>query len=269
LRRWVDRVACILPFEEKFFSEHGVNATFVGHPLFDELPPRKVREPGERFPARPPVIGLLAGSRKSEAEGNFPGMLEAARRIFSAHPGATFLVPTTAGTHPIVQRLLATDKATGPVTWNGLPIEFGEGRFDEFVPRCDLCLTVSGTATLHVAAFGVPMVVVYRVGALTWHLAGRWLVPTRTFALVNVLARREGISESHIVPELVPWTQADLLAGHAMDLLSHPAKLEAQRADLARLVALLDRPGASLQTAKLALSLIPSTSDAAAPKATE
>src|SRR5687768_8104190 len=79
LRRWVDRVACILPFEEEYFRRHGVNATFVGHPLFDELPPHRDPPPlAERFPTRAPVIGLLPGSRKSVAAANFPGLFEAA-----------------------------------------------------------------------------------------------------------------------------------------------------------------------------------------------
>ena len=64
----------------------------------------------------------------------------------------------------------------------------GVNQFDEMVPRCDLCLTVSGTATLHVAGWGVPMVVVYRGNPLLWHLIGRWIVKTRTYSLVNLLA---------------------------------------------------------------------------------
>jgi lipid-A-disaccharide synthase len=260
LRKWVDQVACILPFEEEFFRGHGVNATFVGHPLFDELPPRKVIPVEERFPSRPPVVGLLAGSRKSEAQGNFPGMLGAAKRIAAEFPGASFLVPTTAGTQPVVQSILQTSASQGFVSFEGLAIEFGRDRFDEMVPRCDLCLTVSGTATLHVASFGVPMVVVYHISRLAWNVVGRWLVPTRTFALVNVLAKRAAGNsmpgEGHIVPEIIPWTSVDPLADYAIDLLRHPEKLESQRNDLARLIAPLDHPGASLNTAKVAIQMM-------------
>src|SRR5687767_12701325 len=66
VRRWIDRLACILPFEEEYFRRHGVNATFVGHPLFDSMPEHRDAPPGPRFPDRQPVIGLLPGSRKSE-----------------------------------------------------------------------------------------------------------------------------------------------------------------------------------------------------------
>ena len=144
LRKWVDQVACILPFEEEYFRQHGVRATFVGHPLFDELPPHRDPPPAsERFPSKPPVIGLLAGSRRSVAAGNFPGLLDAAARIRAAFPDASFLVPTTAATHPVVEELLRGPRAAAiaPVTRSGVDA------FDEMVPRCDLCLTVSGTAS--------------------------------------------------------------------------------------------------------------------------
>ncbi|HWE02723.1 MAG TPA: hypothetical protein VG326_09965 [Tepidisphaeraceae bacterium] len=256
LRRWVDQVACILPFEEKFFGDHGVHASFVGHPLFDELPPRLVKPPGERFPNRPPVIGLLAGSRKSEAQANFPGMLSCARQIRHAFPAAVFLAPTTPATHPIVTGLLADDRCAA-----ALDVEVGLNRFDEMVPRCDLCLTVSGTATLHVASFNVPMIVVYRVSKTAWNLAGRWLVPTRTIALVNVLAKdaRTGDVRSrdgHIVPEFMPWSDAGEAGDLALEMLENPEKLAAQREKLHGLIASLDQPGASRKVAAMALEMI-------------
>jgi lipid-A-disaccharide synthase len=257
LRRWVDRVACILPFEEAWFCKHGVNATFVGHPLFDQLPADRGGDRTGRFPARPPIIGLLPGSRKSEAGDNFPGLVEAAQLIYRDFPDATFVVPTTAATHPVVASLLE-NKA--PSFGN---IEVGLNQFDVMVPRCDLCLTVSGTATLHVAGFGVPMIVVYRTGRFVWNLAGRFLVPIRTFALVNLLAedptapKANGQSSEHLVPEYVPWFgEGESIAAHALDLLHHPEKLEAQRAKLKQLVQTLDHPGASDATARMALEMM-------------
>jgi lipid-A-disaccharide synthase len=255
LRRWVDQVACILPFEEDFFRSHGVNATFVGHPLFDELPPRQAVPLQDRFPNRPPVIGLLAGSRKSEAQANFPGMVVAAQRVLLAFPSATFLAPSTAATHPVITQFLSLLATACP----DLRIDVAQDAFDQMVPRCDLCLTVSGTATLHVASLGVPMIVVYHINSVAWNLIGRWLVPTRTFALVNVLARSAGIgagASGHIVPELVPWHKPGLLTDLALDLLAHPENLEAQRRDLARLIAPLDHPGASMNAAKRAVGMM-------------
>src|SRR5260221_366567 len=224
LRKWVDRVACILPFEEAYFRSHGVNATFVGHPLFDELhepagAARPVREFGDA-----PVIGLLAGSRRSEAARNFPRMLEVAATIRKRFSNARFLLPTTAATDPIVRgHVEALADAS--------PFEIREGAFDEFVPRCDLAITVSGTATLHVALHNTPMIVVYYGRPLTWNAVGRWLIRTRTYALVNLLATDGALASSgrvtpamHIGPEFIPWYGSTGPARAApIYLLSNPA----------------------------------------------
>src|SRR4030095_2744435 len=138
----------ILPFEQPYFRSHGVNATFVGHPLFAELPPHRDPPPVTvRFPNKPAVIGLLPGSRKSVAAANFPGLLEVAQIIRQSFPDVSFLIPTTAATDETVRAILrsrvpAEQQASFRVGLNG---------FDDRVPECDLCLTVSGTATLHVA----------------------------------------------------------------------------------------------------------------------
>src|SRR5688572_11565447 len=108
LRRWTDRLACILPFEEAYFRSHGVNATFVGHPLFDAVdePRRHKSQPREFDDA--PVVGLLTGSRRGEARGNFARMLAVAERIKNEFPNARFLVPTTAATNPVVTESVNT-----------------------------------------------------------------------------------------------------------------------------------------------------------------
>lgn len=249
VRRWIDRLACVLPFEEEYFRRHGVDATFVGHPLFDELPPRR-DVPGPRFPDRPPVIGLLPGSRKSEAAGNFHGLLGVAERIRADFKDAQFLVPTTPATHPVVSDALRLRGAT----W----VEHRQDAFDEMVPRCDLCLTVSGTATLHVAGLGVPMIVVYHASRTLWNMLGRWLIKARTYALVNVLAAGpDAGKERHVVREFIPWfDDPQPVADLALDYLRNPEKLAAQREALANLVASLDRPGASLNVAKMVLAML-------------
>ena len=98
LRKWVDHVACILPFEEDYFRGHRVNASFVGHPLFDELPERPARTPhDEAGPLPAPVVGLLPGSRRGEAEQNFPPMLQIAELIRAAFPAVQLLTPHDGG----------------------------------------------------------------------------------------------------------------------------------------------------------------------------
>jgi lipid-A-disaccharide synthase len=247
LRRWVDQLACILPFEEAYFRGHGVAATFVGHPLFDQLPVRPPRELEIDFTDRPPVVGLLPGSRRGEAQKNFPAMLRVAELIRRRFPGVKFLVPTTAGTDPVVRSLV--NGSTGRAG----DLEYRENAFDEIVPLCDLCITVSGTATLHLAGHLVPMLVVYRVHPLIWHLFGRWMVRTRTFALVNLL--NEG--RRHIVPEFIPWFgDAEPVAASAIAFLSSPEQRTMQVDQLAKMISSLDKPGASMNVARMAMEMI-------------
>jgi lipid-A-disaccharide synthase len=254
VRAWIDHVACVLPFEEPYFRSHGVNASFVGHPLFDELPPHREPPPvAERFPHRPPVIGLLPGSRKGVAAGNLPGLLEAAASIRAAFPQASFVIPTTAATHAVVDDLLRR----GPRGLDGA-VKVGRDAFDGMVPDCDVCLTVSGTATLHVAGYNVPMIVVYYGNPVLWHALGRWLIKIPTRTLVNLLAGGPNArAEQHVTPEFTPWYGSpEPVAQLAIDYLRNPEKLEEQRRKLAELVGSLDKPGASMNVAKRALGMM-------------
>lgn len=242
MRELVNHVACIWPFEEPYFRRHGLHATYVGHPLFDELPADRPLKP--LLPeGSPPVIGLLGGSRSSIAKQNFPRQLEVARRTAAAFPGTQFLVPTTPATHEIVTSLSA-----------GFPnLTIQLHGFDQMVPRCDLCISVSGTATLHAAAYGTPLIVVYRVHPLAWHLVGRWVVKTRTYSMVNYLSGHP----THIVPEFIPWFgDAGPVSDLAISYLRSPAQLQAQRQELLKVIRPLDRPGASVNAARLALQLL-------------
>lgn len=256
LRRYVDRVACILPFEEKFFRDHGVQANFVGHPLFDELPPHAPFDPATRFPNRPPVIGVIPGSRGAVARENFVPLFDVCNIIRRSFPQATFLIPTMPVTHPVVKRILETEYAAvpGPDETEILgPFTLGLNQFDRLVPKCDLCLIVSGTATLHAAGHGAPQIVVYRGNPILWHLLARWLIKTRTYSLVNLL----NDSRQTIVPEFVPWYGSNQpVADKALEYLHNPELLTQQRDRVQNLLRTINRPGASRNAAKLALDLM-------------
>jgi lipid-A-disaccharide synthase len=246
MRKLIDNLACILPFEESYFREHGLSATFVGHPLFDELPNPRPTAPIYDG-SSPPVIGLLCGSRRSIARTNTPRMMHVAGAVLEKFPQAKFLVPTTDPTHAYVAAELEHYPFVKRAT------EISRNSFDALVPRCHFCLTVSGTAALHVAAYRVPLAVVYHGNPVLWHTLGRWLLKTRTFSLVNLLSNRE----QHIAREFIPWYgPAQPVVDHIIALLKSPEKLRAQQRDLAEMIAPLDKPGASLSAARMAMDLL-------------
>jgi lipid-A-disaccharide synthase len=246
LRADVDCVASIFPFEASYYQSHGVNATYVGHPLFDELPANRVL-PQPRDFGESPVIGIIPGSRRSEVKANLPHLIEVMNAIVAAFPEASFLIPTTSASHELVKQMLL-GRADVAIQQDG---------FDDLIPRCDLVITKSGTSTVHVAAWRVPMIVVYRINPILWHLAARWLIKTKKIAMVNILA-----GQIDLVPEFIPWYGSNRgVIDCALDLLQHPDKLRAQHEKLEQLMKTIDQPGASMNTAKLAMSLMSSAAN--------
>ncbi len=250
MRRLIDEMAVILPFEEHWLTERGIVATFVGHPLFDGLPADPPRfEPQEHFPNRDPLIALIPGSRRGIAARNLPRLLEVARRIAAAFPAAKFVIPSVEATANCIESFTSRHFAT----WRA------EGRlqtgddFDAIVAPADLAVCVSGTATLHAAALGVPLVSVFMAPRLGWKLLGQWIVKTRTFALVNWLHPQR----KHVVREFIPWFgEAEPVADHVIDWLKHPEKLTEQRAAQAAVVDPLRKKGASENAARVALRML-------------
>ena len=195
LARLADRVACILPFEQAHLRACGVNATYVGHPLFDSLPERPASLPdlAEAWADGSWRVTLLPGSRPAEIRHHAPALLAAADAIRRRWKNAQCTL--TARTDQCAE---AIRNSAGPA---GLP-EIAVGRTPQVLKNSHFAVVASGTVTLEAAHFGVPMVVFYRTGRLLGaarRLAGRRVVPTRQFSLVNILAGRR------IVPELIPW----------------------------------------------------------------
>jgi lipid-A-disaccharide synthase len=275
MRAAVDALAVIFPFEEKWFRDRGLNATFVGHPLFDALPENRFeRTPRMRYPDRAPVIGVVAGSRRSEVTENFPGLLEVMHTIARQHPTVRFLLPTTPAGDAVIRERLGAAAATprGVETGSVSSDEANRARadsallttpptldcvikqdaFDELIPQCDLVLCKSGTSTVHVAAYGVPMIVVYRISTLLWHAAGRWLIKTPKMAMVNILA-----GNVDLVPEFIPWNGDPApVSAEALRMLREPSLLTEMHQKLVKLIEPLDRRGASTNVARLALSML-------------
>jgi lipid-A-disaccharide synthase len=235
LRRLTDRVACILPFEQDYLREHGVPATFVGHPLFDELPARPADEHlpdlAEAWHDGQWRIALLPGSRSSEIARHAMPMRRLAEGIVSRWPEArcTF----TALNNDAARRITAACDGTTP--------EIAVGQTSQVLRESHFAIAASGTVTLQVAHFGVPMVVVYGVGGFEramYRLIVKRLLHTRSLSLPNILAGRQ------IVPELMPWHgDMDQLQACVFDCMDDYGWLCQTRRRLISLTDTLHAPG--------------------------
>ena len=183
IARDVARMLVILPFEERFYAEHGVRAVYVGNPLAESA-----REPaGSR--ALTGTLALLPGSRPQEIRRIWPPMLAAARALKSRQPQLRLVVPVA----PTIDRAMLGETPD---------VELVDGGAPQVLAGADAAIVASGTATLEAALALTPLVVVYRTSWLTW-LVGRMLVRLKFLSLVNLLAGRA------VVPEVL---QADCTA---------------------------------------------------------
>lgn len=250
LARLTDAVACLLPFEQEYLRRRGVSATFVGHPLLDSLPPRP-QPPSDIIGAYGDGswrVALLLGSRQGEIARHAPAMLQVAADIRSRYDKATCVF--CPGTEKAAAQLSAVlgDRLNQP----GLEVVVGQTR--QQLAQAHFALAVSGTVTLDVSHFGLPMLVFYRVSRCAYNALGRWIIRTPHFSLPNIVAGRE------IVPEIVPWYGNVGQISHAvLSALDDLGTLVETRSDLIAMMDSLRPPHgqtASQNAADIAAALI-------------
>ena len=187
-----DHVLCLFPFEPELLRAHGVAATFVGHPLADAIPlqpPRVESRAALGFSDADEVVAVLPGSRRSEIEYIAPAVLQAVALMHRQRPALKFALPISAGLRELIAPLV---QAHAP----GVPLMLLNGQSHAALAACDVTLIASGTATLEAALFKRPMVIGYRMQALSWQLMKRMRYQPWV-GLPNILCR------DFIVPELI------------------------------------------------------------------
>jgi len=242
IRRSVDHVLCIFPFEPALLARHGISATYVGHPLANVIPlePDKAAArkalgllPGDR------VLALLPGSRVSEVNHLSQRFFEAARLVQQAQDAIKIIVPAVPALRPAIEAAAARAGMLEHV-------QIVNGQSHTVLAACDLTLIASGTATLEAALFKRPMVIAYRMGWLSWQIMRRKQLQPWV-GLPNIL------SGEFIVPELLqdqatPAAMAAAVLQCLSDMEHQPAKMAALQQRFLALHHSLQRDTSTLAT---------------------
>jgi lipid-A-disaccharide synthase len=232
MRRTIRKLLCIFPFEEAFFRRHGIDVTYIGHPLKKLIRPSAGpvelrREFGA--PAGTPLIALLPGSRQGEVARHLPDLIDAVERIAATRP-TKFILALPKGFSG------RTDLSSFQERFSRASIQIQEGRTWDVLACADLALAASGTVTVEACLLQTPMIAFYRVNRLSW-LIGKRLVRVPFYSMVNLIAERA------VVPEIM---QDDLsgerLAAEALRLLGTPGALQGMREELGQVAAKLAGP---------------------------
>jgi lipid-A-disaccharide synthase len=253
----VDLILCLFPFEPAFYREYGVRATFVGHPLADQIPldvdrAAARRELGVAADAR--VLALLPGSRAGEVERLAAPFAAAAELLAVRYPGLVCIAPMV--TPQLREQFAARCAAAAPRA----AVRTLDGHARQALAAADVVLVASGTATLEAALCKRPMVVAYKLGAITTFLLRTLgLVKVRFFSQPNLLAGTE------LVPE---FFQEQVTAGNLADALAnwleHPELVARVEQEFATIHASLRRDGAELAAREIAELLAAWTAHAGA-----
>jgi lipid-A-disaccharide synthase len=221
IKRHVDLMLVVFPFEKDFYAKFDYAVTFVGHPLMDQM---KVETSKPEFLETNGLdddkltLGLLPGSRRGEIERLLPVMLQTASVLSKEFPQLQFLLPQA----PTIDRTLL-DQYIQP---SGLPIKIIENQTYDCINACDICLVASGTATLETALLEKPMVVVYKTSLVTW-LIGKNVVKIPRISLVNIMAGK------CVVPELLQFqATAPRLAKALKDIFTDDKRRDEMKAEL-------------------------------------
>lgn len=223
LRKYIDLMITILPFEMEIYQSAGVPVVYVGHPLVEI-----VKQEVSRLPAYPrgkkPLIGIMPGSRDVEVRRHLPALVETISLIRQKMDLDALLIRAPS---------LALESFHLPADINVVK----ENRYSA-MQACDLLLVASGTSTLEAAILGVPLFIVYRVSSLSWQL-GKILVRIPYYGLVNWIAREK------CIPEYIQHRMdSRLLAADAVALLQDGFRTEEMRRNLSKIVEKLGPPGA-------------------------
>lgn len=248
IRKFVDKALVILPFEESFLREGGVNARFVGTPWLDMMIITQNRqEVFDHFGLDPSkrLIGLLPGSRKREVESLLPVMLEAAEKIAAAVPDVQFVLPRATTVKP--------EHIAHLLTMSQVPVKVVDAFRYNVRAAMDMAIVASGTATLETGLLGSPMVIIYKLPWLNW-VIGKNLVKLPYIGLINIVAG------DLVVPELIQeQCTPQNIADRSLKFLSDPREIERVKYQLVKVKEKMGGRGASKRAAEEIMAVMNSS----------
>ena len=242
IKRSVDHVLCIFPFEPALLATHGISATYVGHPLANVIPMQPDRAGARRalgLQEEDTVIAILPGSRRSEVQYLATRFFQAAALVRRAQPAIKFIVPAVPALKAMLEGL--ADQACVRAD-----LQIVQGQSHTVLAACDVTLIASGTATLEAALFKRPMVIAYNMNWLSWQIMRRKQLQPWV-GLPNILCK------DFVVPELLqgaatPDALADALLQWVDAKSAQPEKITAVQQRFAQLHADLQRDTSRLAT---------------------
>lgn len=242
IKKLVDHMVVIFPFEVDFYKKWDVPVTFVGHPLLDGVSAQRAEDRTKSLRRGEILVGLLPGSRNEEVARLFPAMVKTAEILSSRIKGIRFAVPVASS--------IRDADMEGMVRGAGAEISIVSNKLREILDQATLAITASGTVTLEAALAGTPMIIVYKMSPLSFLLA-RHLVRVKHIGLANLVARKS------IVPELIQQAVSpERIAALALKMIKDEKALEHMRFELGRVAEKLGAPGASERAARVALRLL-------------
>ncbi len=245
MARIVDQMAVILPFEAALYEKAGVPVSFTGHPLVDEVQPDKTPQQARELLGlnNTTTVGLFPGSRHGEIERLLPVLIDTARLLRKHKPALAFVLP-------LASSLQADDLAPYQADLNALDVSVIKGKTYDVIQACDSIIVASGTATLEIGLFGVPMVILHKLAPLSYFILSR-MVNIEHIGLVNIIPGKV------IVKEFIQHqAQPEKLAEETLQILDNHAYNQTMREELAKLRDLLGSGGGSKNVAQLAYDML-------------
>ena len=245
IKKTVNKMAVILPFEVETYREKGFEANYVGHPLLDMVKTNSSKQDSRKkngLAEDKITIGILPGSRMSEIKKLMPELVRATQILKREIPDAQFVLPLA----DTLDETIITEYISGA----DVQIKIISGHTYDVITCCDLVLVASGTATLETALLGVPMIVIYKISALSYFI-GKLIIDVKNISLVNIIAGKT------VVPELIQSEASGAqIAAEALSILKNRNKRQEMINRLQSIRSRLGEPGAARRAAQIAIDML-------------